>query len=281
MNRVESREELFWMSQHRIRFENHTTNSEKAMTMDHRIIAVREDTVEPATVQVCIEDTVTLTLNGRPVTTLKITPSDMESFAVGFLICEGLVPDLSCITAVDIDPPLISVTADTNSCSEESPSLEVRSAGIGIRHTKGITGLPLGEGISIGKSVLFEGTRQVHETASVWRSTGGTHCTILLDAQGQIRSAAEDIGRHSSVDKAVGKAFLSGVNPEECFMVCTGRLPADMVAKAYRGGISIVVSNNAPFSSGIALAERMHMTLVGFARPPRMSIYTHPERIRL
>jgi FdhD protein len=269
------------MSQHRIRFENHTTNSEKVMTMDHRIIAVREDTVEPATVQVCIEDTVTLTLNGRPVTTLKITPSDMESFAVGFLICEGLVPDLSCITSVDIDPPLISVTADTNSCSEESPSLEVRSAGIGIRHTKGITGLPLGEGISIGKSVLFEGTRQVHETASVWRSTGGTHCTILLDAQGQIRSAAEDIGRHSSVDKAVGKAFLSGVNPEECFMVCTGRLPADMVAKAYRGGISIVVSNNAPFSSGIALAERMHMTLVGFARPPRMSIYTHPERIRL
>ncbi len=99
--------------------------------------------------------------------------------------------------------------------------------------------------------------------------------------RGQIRSAAEDIGRHSSVDKAVGKAFLSGVNPEECFMVCTGRLPADMVAKVYRAGISLVVSNNAPFSSGIALAERMHMTLVGFARPPRMSIYTHPERIRL
>jgi FdhD protein len=269
------------MSQHGIRFENHTTNSKKGMTVDHRIIAVREDTVEPATVQVCIEDTVTLTLNGRPVTTLKITPSDMESFAVGFLICEGLVPDPSCITAVEIDPPFISVKADSCSCTEQDPSLEVRSAGIGIRHIQGITGPPLGDGISVEKSVLFEGIRQVHETASVWRSTGGTHCTILVDALGQIRSAAEDIGRHSSVDKAVGKALLTGVNPEECFMVCTGRLPADMVAKAYRGGISIVVSNNAPFSSGIALAERMHMTLVGFARPPRMSIYTHPERILL
>lgn len=251
------------------------------MTVDHLIIAVREDTVEQATVQVCIEDTVTLALNGRPVTTLKITPSDLESFAIGFLICEGLVPDLCCITAVTIDPPLISVTADTGSCSEKDHSLEVRSAGIGIRHSKGIAGPPLGDGICIDKSVLFEGTRQIHETASVWRSTGGTHCTILVDAQGEIRSAAEDIGRHSSVDKAVGKAFLSGINPADCFMVCTGRLPADMVAKAYRAGISIVVSNNAPFSSGIALAERMHMTLVGFARPPRMSIYTHPERIRL
>lgn len=251
------------------------------MTVDHRIIAVREDTVEPATVQVCIEDTVTLLLNEKPITTLKITPSDLESFAVGFLICEGLVPDPSCIAAVAIDPPLISVTADTGSCSEQDHSLEVRSAGIGIRHIKGIAGPPLGDGISIDKSVLFEGTRQIHETASVWRSTGGTHCTILVNAQGEIRSAAEDIGRHSSVDKAVGKAILSGLDPADCFMVCTGRLPADMVAKAYRAGISIVVSNNAPFSSGIALAERMHMTLVGFARPPRMSIYTHPERIRL
>jgi FdhD protein len=269
------------MSQHRIPFKNHTTTTEKVVTMDHQIIAVREDTVEPATVQVCIEDTVTLALNGRPVTTLKITPSDLESFALGFLVCEGLVPDISSITDVVIDPPLISVTADTCSCSEQGPSLEVRSAGIGIRHVKGVTGPPLGDGIGIDKSVLFEGTRQVHETASVWRSTGGTHCTILVDAGGRIRSAAEDIGRHSSVDKAGGKGLLSGINPEECFMVCTGRLPADMVAKAYRGGISIVVSNNAPFSSGIALAERMHMTLVGFARPPRMSIYTHPERIRL
>lgn len=269
------------MSKHRISETNQTTKTEKAMTVDHRIIAVREDTVEPATVQVCIEDTVTLLLNEKPVTTLKITPSDLESFAVGFLICEGLVPDPCCITAVAIDPSLISVTADTGSCSEPDHALEVRSAGIGIRHAKGIAGPPLGEGISIDKSVLFEGTRQIHETASVWRSTGGTHCTILVNAQGEIRSAAEDIGRHSSVDKAVGKAILSGINPADCFMVCTGRLPADMVAKAYRAGISIVVSNNAPFSSGIALAERMHMTLVGFARPPRMSIYTHPERIRL
>jgi len=269
------------MSKHRISETNQTAKTEKAMTVDHRIIAVREDTVEPATVQVCIEDMVTLMLNGRPVTTLKITPSDLESFAVGFLICEGLVSDPSCITAVEIDPPLISVTADACSCSDQAPSLEVRSAGIGIRHAQGVCGPPLEEGIIIDKTTLFKGTRQVHETASVWRSTGGTHCTILVDAQGQICSAAEDIGRHSSVDKAVGKAILSGLNPADCFMVCTGRLPEDMVAKAYRAGISLVVSNNAPFSSGIALAERMHMTLVGFARPPRMSIYTHPERIRL
>jgi FdhD protein len=257
-----------------------SASASEMMTRDHRILAIREDTVEPSTVQVCIEDTVSLTLNGMPIANLKITPCDLDSFALGFLICEGLIPDPSCITAVHIDPPLIDVVAD--SCvPEEEHSLEVRSAGTGIRHRQGVSGPPLGSGITIDKRTLFEGIRQVHETAPVWRSTGGTHCTILVDAVGNVRSAAEDIGRHNSVDKAVGKAILSGVNPNECFMVCTGRLPADMVAKAYRAGISIVVSNNAPFSSGITLAERMNITLVGFARPPRMSIYTHPERIRL
>ncbi|KUG19507.1 MAG: formate dehydrogenase accessory sulfurtransferase FdhD [Methanomicrobiaceae archaeon] len=269
------------MNLQKIRFTDHTAASEKAITRDHQIIAVREEAVEPATVQVCMEDAFILALNGKPIATQKLTPAELECFALGFLVCEGLVSDPSCIAAVEIDPPSILVEADTCSCEGQDISLEVRSAGIGVAQRQGISGSPLREGITIDKEVLFEGTRQMHEIAAVWRSTGGTHCTILVDAGGQVRSAAEDIGRHNSVDKAVGKALLSGVKPDECFMVCTGRLPADMVAKAYHAGISIVVSNNAPFSSGISLAEETNITLVGFARQPRMSIYAHPGRIRL
>lgn len=256
-------------------------NPDKVMTRDHEILSVREDTVEQTTVQVCIEDTITITLNGIPVTTLKITPVDLDSFAVGFLICEGLISDTGCISSIDIDPALISVTVEECTLEGSSPSLEIRSAGVGISRRQELSGPALGDGFIVDKKILFEGIRQVHETAAVWRSTGGTHCTILVDAGGHILSAAEDIGRHTSVDKAVGKALLSGIEPGNSFMVCTGRLPGDMVAKAYRAGIPVVVSNNAPFSSGILLAERMNMTLVGFARPPRMSIYTHPERIHL
>lgn len=255
--------------------------SDNDLTCDYRIIAVGEDRIEPALVQVCIEDTVTITLNGMHVATLKITPADLDSFALGFLICEGLVPDSSCINGMEIRPPLIAVEADINSFEEHGSSLEFRSAGIGVRQPQAISGTPLGSGITIDKGTLFEGINQVHKAASIWQSTGGTHCTILVDEGGHMLTAAEDIGRHSSVDKAVGKAILQGVKPGDCFLVCTGRLPADMVAKAYRAGISIIVSNNAPFSSGIALAEQMNITLVGFARPPRMSVYTHPERILL
>ena len=225
------------------------------------------------------EDNITIYLNGYPMTSLKITPDDFPAFAVGFVICEGLVPDIASIREVVIDLPEILVTARDCSTGAKEPDLEIRSAGVGIRTPAGFQGQPLGPGISVGIGTLFRGTALVHETSSVWKATGGTHCSAILDERGRLVSSAEDIGRHNSVDKAVGKALLKGADIARCFLVCTGRLPADMVAKAYRAGITVMVSNNAPFSSGIELAERINMTLAGFARPPKVSIYCHPERI--
>ena len=220
---------------------NTKLNPVKRIILDHEILAVSDDTVERKTACVCIEDTVTVTLNGIPVTTLKITPVDLDSFAIGFLICEGLISDPACISSVDIDLPLISVIAEKCAMHGHAPPLEIRSAAVGVRHRQELSGPPIGPGSIIYKKSVFEGTRMVHESAKVLRSTGGTHCTILVDTGGQVLSADEDIVRHTSVDMAVGKALLSGVNPGTTFMVCTGRLPADMVAKAYRAGIPIVV----------------------------------------
>jgi FdhD protein len=122
--------------------------------------------------------------------------------------------------------------------------------------------------------------RSINECAPLWKITGGTHCAVILDECGKVKSAIEDMGRHNAVDKAVGKALLAGVDVSRCFMVCTGRLPAGMVAKAYRAGISILASNTAPFSTGICLARQVNMTLAGFVRPPRAMFYSVPERIQ-
>ncbi|MDD1712819.1 MAG: formate dehydrogenase accessory sulfurtransferase FdhD, partial [Methanoregulaceae archaeon] len=152
---------------------------------------------------------------------------------------------------------------------------------VGIRTSWDSLKTPFPTGPSVDVRTIFSGVQKINELAPVWKSTGGTHCTIILDTEGHVRTAIEDMGRHNSVDKAVGKALIMGVDLSSCFMVCTGRMPAGMVAKAYRAGIPIVVSNTAPFSTGICLARRVNMTLAGFARPPRMMVYSCPERIRL
>jgi FdhD protein len=135
--------------------------------------------------------------------------------------------------------------------------------------------------MTISLDTLFSGMKKLNDNASLWRITGGTHCTVILDESGNLICGFEDMGRHNSVDKAIGRALLDRVSLSRCFMACTGRLPAGMVAKAYRAGIPIVASNTAPFSTGICLARQVNMTLAGFVRPPRAMIYSVPERILL
>ena len=65
---------------------------------------------------------------------------------------------------------------------------------------------PLGEGITLDLQTLFKGMRSINECAPLWKTTGGTHCAVILDECGNVKSAIEDMGRHNAVDKAVGNS---------------------------------------------------------------------------
>jgi FdhD protein len=262
----------------KIRF-HHNNNPNHPMSREYPILSVYDHTVKSQEVQVCIEENILLHLNGQKLTALKISPNDFPAFAIGFVICEALVPGIESIQEVLIDFPNISITTHEGIPDHKKLMTEIRSAGVGISNREECQAHPLGPGVSISIDNLLKGLEVFQELSPVWKVTGGTHGSAILDEHGRLISSAEDIGRHNSVDKTVGKALLDGADLSRCFIVCTGRLPADMVAKAYRAGITIMVSNNAPFSSGIEFAENMNMTLIGFARPPKMSIYSHPERI--
>ena len=78
---------------------------------------------------------------------------------------------------------------------------------------------------------------------------------------------------------AVGAALLSGANLSVCALITSGRLSGVMVAKAARAGFPVLVSRSAPMNSGVELAKKIGMTLVGFARSPRLYVYAGEERI--
>jgi FdhD protein len=253
-----------------------------ALVQEFDVINIIPESIQATSASVCIEDRVTLFVNGNRVASLAISPEDLEAYAYGYLICEGIVKDINSVRNVRIDFPDIYVEVSSSTPEIRPDQTEIRSSGcIGVRTTWTSLSEPLGGGITIDLPTLFEGIGKINEYAPVWKSTGGTHCTIILDDHGIVKSAVEDMGRHNSVDKAVGKALLDGIDLSRCFMVCTGRMPAGMVAKAYRAGISIVASNTAPFSAGIQLARKVNVTLACFVRPPRAMIYSAPERIRL
>ncbi|HJK50704.1 MAG TPA: formate dehydrogenase accessory sulfurtransferase FdhD, partial [Methanocorpusculum sp.] len=114
--------------------------------------------------------------------------------------------------------------------------------------------------------------------AEVWDATGGLHCAVLFHDH-RVVFLASDIGRHNAVDKVIGYMILAGLNPQECVIGSTGRQPAGMVMKAANAGVPIVVSRAAATDAGIATAKECGVTLICFTRPPRFTVYAHPQRI--
>ena len=114
--------------------------------------------------------------------------------------------------------------------------------------------------------------------SSVFRSTGGTHSAGLADRD-KILLFNEDIGRHNAVDKVLGEALMRKTPLKNKILLSSGRISSDILLKARRTGIAIIISRSAPTNLAIDLAQRLGITIVGFARGRRMNIYTCPFRI--
>jgi FdhD protein len=127
---------------------------------------------------------------------------------------------------------------------------------------------------------LCDRMREFERASPLFRETGGVHAAAMTDGR-TIEAFAEDIGRHSAVDKAVGRCLRQGIAPAARALLTTGRLSADILAKAARVGLPVVVSAGAVTSRAIELAREADIAAVGFARARRMNVYTAPWRLGL
>ena len=118
------------------------------------------------------------------------------------------------------------------------------------------------------------------EAQRAFAATGGLHATGLFDAAGELLCTREDVGRHNAMDKVVGRAFLDGVLPLASYVLCvSGRLSFELVQKAAVAGCPVLVAVGAPSSLAIELAADRGVTLCGWVREGRMTVYTEPWRI--
>jgi FdhD protein len=128
--------------------------------------------------------------------------------------------------------------------------------------------------------VLGDVAEQMSARQDLFSRTGGTHAAAIFSTGGQIVAFGEDIGRHSSVDKAIPRCLLNEDSLEQRGLMLSGRVSLELVAKAARAGIELMGAISAPTSLAIQAAERCNITLCGFVRGRRATVYTHPRRIR-
>lgn len=229
-------------------------------------------------VDVVLEQSIGLVLNGHPIATLLALPRELTELGVGFLLCEGLLDNVEELHSISVKDNTIECRA---ALKDEDVELwmEIRSSGcIGIRSSwEGID--PISSEVEVSRKLMLDAVEQLKERATLWRRTGGTHSSLVCTLKGDVVAFCEDVSRACSVDKAIGTAVLSRVNLSECVLITTGRLSGGMVAKAARAGVPIVVSKAAPLSTGVELARALGMTLVAFARGSNLYVYAGSQRV--
>ena len=119
----------------------------------------------------------------------------------------------------------------------------------------------------------------MRESQAIFLHTGGTHAAAVFSPEGRILALAEDLGRHNALDKVIGICMLRAQSLDACGVLLSSRLSCEMVVKAARAKFELVAAVSAPTSLAIEVANRCGITLCGFVREKRATVYTHPHRL--
>ena len=227
----------------------------------------------------------------RIATTLR-TPGEDEALAVGWLVGEGIVRERRDVVDVQTQSPRdrsVRVCVDLHPDCEFDPAqhrrLTTMTSACGLCGKELLDALELDSQLAPGvprvtPEVLIELQAKALAKQDLFHATGGVHAAALFDRTGQLLVLAEDVGRHNAVDKVIGRCWLDGSwRPAECILFVSGRAGYELVQKAACAGVPILLAVGAPTSLSVELAERVGLSLLGFARENRFTVYTGRERI--
>jgi FdhD protein len=226
-------------------------------------------------------------LNRSHYATIFCSPSNLKELAVGHVLSEDIVKSAKEIESVSLkERSICRIRIKPNVNLERrlelsKPFSRVILSACGSSAPYQFSGkLPkITSNLKIGAEKILEGVRRLNFIAETFRKTGGVHVAAIYSSAGNLIAAAEDVGRHNAVDKVIGIGALNKINFGGCFLSVSGRLTGDMVLKAARLGVPVVASLAAAIDSGITVAKKTNLTLIGFVRGERMNVYNFPERI--
>ena len=232
---------------------------------------------------VVIETRLALYLNGQLLAEFMCSPLDLEALAVGYAYNTELIHAREDVRWLKANVHESALDMFVMPPPSTLPAPRVITSGCG--GDGGMEALteafpPLESDFRTTPQTLTRLLRELDGAARVYRQVRGIHTSILGDADG-VRLAAEDIGRHNTLDKLAGKALLEGVETRDLIMLTSGRISSEMLFKARRMRVPLVASHTSPTSAAIRLAEAWGICVVGYLRRDGMRVYTHMARLGL
>ncbi len=258
--------------------------------VERTVLRRRRGRVEPARDQVAAEVPVAFAINGASFAVMMATPADLDDFALGFALSEGIVDDAGELRVDAIEASLEGVSIALSVPPARAAALDARRRSLEGRSGCGLCGMaaieavlrpppPVGAGPVVTDGALGRALRELQRRQPLNALTGATHAAGWADAEGRIALVREDVGRHNALDKLVGAMARAGLDPLAGFAVVTSRASYEMAMKAAQAGIALLAAISAPTALAIALAEGCGLTLVGFARGDGHVVYANPGRL--
>lgn len=256
----------------------------------------REDTL-------AAEVPVALVFNGLSHAVMMATPQELEDFALGFALSEGILDAADDCRGIEVE----AVDAYDAGLPEGMPGVEVRleistraferlkgrrrslagRTGCGVCGVESFAALDLASErlpahdwlARIDLPTVLRAFSALPARQLLNASAGAIHAAGWATLEGELVEVLEDVGRHNALDKLVGALAANEVDAAAGFIAVTSRASFEMVQKAAMAGVSLLAAVSAPTSFAVETAQRAGLTLVGFARREDLGVYSHPQRL--
>lgn len=238
------------------------------------------------------ETPVAFIYNGVSHAVMLATAQDLEDFALGFSLSEGIIDRPSELYGIEIQPQQNGIALQCEIASERFAQLKLRRRTLAGKTGCGLCGAesleqavrypkPIeGEHVFSTASIML-GLQAIQSQQQLQQKTGATHACAYVLADGTVQEVREDVGRHNALDKLVGalakRKAQNGL--ADGFIITTSRASFEMVQKTASAGVAMLVAVSAPTGLAVRVAEQCGLTLVGFARKDRYVVYSHAYRI--
>lgn len=246
--------------------------------------------------QLVVEQALQISINDQPYTVTMRTPGDDDDLVRGLLYTEGLIPNPDANLVLDTGKGTafecenrVNVKVDTGELAKEdwgSLRSMLSNASCGVCGTREISELNLFETMPpltpqrpLDVGLIAGMTQQMQAHQPTFSETGGCHGAAAFDLEGKLLCAFEDIGRHNAVDKVIGRLLHTRQLPQAQIMHVSGRVSYEIVNKVYMANLPFLLAVSAPSSLSANLAREWGITLLGFCRDGRATVYSNNQNI--
>ncbi len=235
-----------------------------------------------------VEMPVALVYNGISHTVMMTSPQDLEDFALGFSLAEGIIDNVSDIYGIDIEHTCNGIEVQIDMATRCFVRLKEKRRTMAGRTGCGICGseqlaqvtqiLPkLDRTLQFNPHLLDDCLVKLYDAQELGKQTGATHAAAFFTAQGELLAIREDVGRHVALDKLLG--WYAKNNRPQGLVLVTSRASYEMVQKTVSCGIEMLAAISAGTDLAVRMAQQSDLTLLGFTREGRTTVYSGKERL--